>query len=144
MLFCLQKLDALTAIIGALNDDAVNWRPDHPGANSLVAILAHCCGTTRRWSSSVNLGVAVLRDRDAEFAARMPVTDALHLAATTRTAFIDDVRVTRLDTAPVAVPQDRVDFWTGTCGGVLLHVLEELSQHLGQAEITRDRCLQRD
>ncbi len=142
--FCLQKLDALTAIIGALDDDGVNWRPNHPGANSLVAVLAHCCGTTRRWSSSVNLGVAVPRDRDAEFAARMPVADAMQLAATARAAFIDDVRVTRLDAAPVAVPPERVDFWTGTCRGVLLHVLEELSQHLGQAEITRDHWLHRD
>lgn len=69
----------------------------------------------------------------------MLVADALVLSATTREAFIDDVRVTRLDAAPVAVPRDRVDFWTGTCRRVLLHVLEELSQHLGQAEVTRDQ-----
>ncbi|MGJ7442961.1 Rid family hydrolase [Aquipuribacter sp. MA13-6] len=136
--FCLQQLDALTALVGALDDETANRRPDRPGANSLVAVLVHCCGMARRWSSTVNRGVPVPRDRDAEFTARMPVADALGLAATTREAFIDDVRATRLDAAPVAVPTGREDFWTRTCRGVLLHVLEELSQHLGQAEITRD------
>ncbi|MGJ7441717.1 Rid family hydrolase [Aquipuribacter sp. MA13-6] len=142
MAFCLQKLDALVALVGALDDDAANRRPDRPGANSLVAVLVHCCGMTRRWSSTVNRGVSVPRDRDAEFTARMPVADALRLAATTREAFIDDVRATRLNAPPVAVPPGREDFWTRTCRGVLLHVLEELSQHLGQAEITRDEITQ--
>ncbi len=40
--FCLQKFDALTSIIASLDTEAVNWRPDHPGANSLAAVLAHC------------------------------------------------------------------------------------------------------
>lgn len=136
--FCLLKLDALTELVGALDDATANRRPDRPGANSLVAVLVHCCGMTRRWSSSVNRGVPVPRDRDAEFAARLPVGDVLRLAATTRAAFVDDVLATRLDAPPVDVPRGRQDFWTGTCRGVLLHVLEELSQHLGQAEVPRD------
>lgn len=118
--FCLQKLDALTDLVGAHDDDAANRRPDRPGANSLVAVLAHCCGTARRWSSTVNRGIPVPRDRDAEFNARMPVA------------------ATRLDAPPVTVPPGREHFWTSTCRGVLLHVLEELSQHLGQAETTRN------
>lgn len=136
--YCLLKLDQLTALVVALGDDLANTRPALAGANSPVAILVHCCGMMRRWSSSVNLGVPVPRDRDAEFEARMPVAKAAQLAAATRAAFEADVRRTRLDDPPAAVPPGRADFWTGTCHGVLLHVLEELSQHLGQAELTRD------
>jgi len=126
------------ALVSVMDDESANWRPERPGANSVVALLVHCCGMARRWSSTVNLGVAIPRDRDAEFAAPMPVADVLGLAASTRAAFISDVRATDLGAAPVAVPADREDYWTGTCQGVLLHALDELSQHLGQAEITRD------
>ncbi len=97
--FCLDKWDALTALVSAMDDASANWHPDRPGAKSVVALLVHCCGMARRWSSTVNLGVAV--------------------------------------------PADREDYWTGTCRGVLLHVLEELSQHLGYAAITRDESASR-
>lgn len=142
--FCLDKLDSLTALVSTMDDESANWRPDRPGANSVVAVLVHCCGMARRWSSTVDLGVEVPRDRDAEFTARMPVADALRLASSTRAAFVADVRATDLDSAPAAVPVDQQTFWTGTCRGVLLHVLEELSQHLGHAEITRDERTARE
>ena len=38
---------------------------------------------------------------------------------------------------------DRHDVFTRTQGGVLLHVYEELAQHLGQLEVTRDVLLSR-
>ncbi len=142
--YCLTKLDELTEIVVGLGDELANTRPPVPGANSPVAILVHCCGMMRRWSSTVNRGIPVPRDRDAEFHARMPVREAAELARTARAAFADDVRRTALDRAPVAVPPEREAFWTGTAGGVILHVFEELSQHLGQAEITRDVLLSGD
>lgn len=139
--FCLLKFDELTELVVQLGDDAANTAPRLPGANSPVAILVHCCGMMRRWSGSVNLGLNIPRDRDGEFSARMTVSDAAQLARGTRSAFVRDVRATRLDQPPAAVPPGRVTFWTATCEGVLLHVFEELCQHLGQAEITRDLLL---
>jgi hypothetical protein len=136
--FCLETFDDLTDLVSETDDESAGWRPDRPGANSPVALLVHCCGMARHWSSTVNLGVVVPRDRDAEFTTRMTVADAVRLAAATRAAFADDVRSTDLSAAPVAVPAGRADYWTDTCRGVLLHVLQELSQHLGHAEITRD------
>ncbi|GAA4288385.1 DUF664 domain-containing protein [Georgenia daeguensis] len=136
--YCLQKFDELTQLVVDLGDELANLRPDVEGANSPVAILVHCCGMMRNWSSTVNLGVPIPRHRDAEFRARTTVAEVASLARTTRSAFEGDVRQTVLDSAPVAVPPGREEFWTGTCRGVLLHVFEELCQHLGQAEITRD------
>ena len=135
---CLDAFDELVSLVSAMDDASANWRPDRPGANSVVALLVHSCGMARRWSSTVNLGGDLPRDRDAEFTARMPVADALRLAAATRAAFALDVRATDPAAVPAAVPLGREDYWTGSCRGVLLHVLQELRQHLGQAEITRD------
>lgn len=135
---CLEKFDALTTIVEELGDTLANTRPAFDGANSPVAILMHCCGMMRRWSSSVNLGIEVPRDRDAEFQASMPVGEAVKLSATTRKLFVADVEATDLAAAPAAVPSERGTYWTHSCHGVLLHVFEELCQHLGQAQITRD------
>jgi hypothetical protein len=136
--YCLQKFDELTQLVVGMGDELANGRPDVDGANSPLVILVHCCGVMRNWSSTVNRGIPVPRDRDAEFRARMSVAEVANLARTTRSAFEDDVRQTVLDSAPVAVPPSREEFWTATCRGVLLHVFEELCQHLGHAEITRD------
>ncbi|WP_051476610.1 DUF664 domain-containing protein [Arthrobacter sp. Br18] len=138
LMFCLMKFDELTQLVVGLDDELANTAPDVPEANSPVAILVHCCGMMRRWSGSVNPGLALPRDREAEFTARLAVTDAAMLARETRSTFADDIQNTEMDLAPVAVPPSWEAFWTATCRGVLFHVFEELCQHLGQAEITRD------
>jgi uncharacterized damage-inducible protein DinB len=139
--FILQKFDELVDLAAQLDDDAANTSPSTRGSNSVVQLVAHCCGMLRRWSSTVNLGVEVPRDREAEFEVVMPLDEVLALAAETRAAFLADVERTDLDAAPVFLPPGWNEFWTVSCAGVLLHVLEELSQHLGQAEITRDVVL---
>ncbi len=136
--FILLKFDELVALVSAMDDERANAELPVDGSNSTVQLLVHCCGMLRRWSSSVNLGVEVPRDREAEFTAVMPVAQALELAARTRAAFVEDIQQTDLAAAPAAVPAGRETFWTATCHGVLLHVLEELAQHLGHAEIARD------
>ena len=65
-------------------------------------------------------------------------TTILALATWTRERFLDDVAATDMASAPAAVPDGRGHFWTRTCHGVLLHLFEEICQHLGHAEITRD------
>jgi uncharacterized damage-inducible protein DinB len=134
--YCDDALVAMRDMVTDLGDDLANRRPDLPGANSPFAILTHCLGVCGRWASTVNLGEVIPRDRDAEFAAAGKVAD---LAAET-----DRLRqalagwVTRADpTARPANPADGEDPGM-TQGEVLLHVYEELAQHRGQMEITRD------
>lgn len=44
-----------------------------------------------------------------------------------------------MDVPPAQVPaDDAADFTLTDCRAVLLHVIEELAQHLGHLEITRD------
>jgi uncharacterized damage-inducible protein DinB len=139
--FILQKFDELVDLAAQLDDDAANTSASTRGSNSVVQLVAHCCGMLRRWSSTVNLGLEVPRDRESEFEVVMPVAEVLALAAETRVAFLTDVERTDLDAAPIFLPPGWNEFWTVSCAGVLLHVLEELCQHLGQAEVTRDVVL---
>lgn len=133
----LGKLDAIIAIVATMDNATANARPDVPGANSPYAILEHCLGMTRHWSGAVNRGLDLPRDREAEFTAAGTVEDLVARAVAVRQEFIADLRAVELDAAPAA-PVTDARFWLGTCGGVLLHVLEELAQHLGHLELTRD------
>lgn len=136
--FCLLKLDEITDRIAVLDDETANDRPDLPGANSPYAILAHCLGMMRRWSSTVNLDVPVPRDRDAEFAASGTVEELLAQTAQARAALVADFAATDFGSAPRGFVKDHYPTWRHSAFGVVLHIFEELCQHLGHLEITLD------
>lgn len=137
--YALETFDAIVGILTEMDDETANASLPAPGSNSPYALLAHCLGMMRRWSSTVNLGREVPRDRDAEFRAQGSVADLLEEAARVRAAFIADVEATDLDAAPAARPADEPEgHHVVDCRAVLLHVVEELAQHLGHLEITRD------
>lgn len=133
-------LDGMVAIVTDLGDDLANQAPDLPGANSPYALLTHCLGVMAWWSGEMVAGRRVERDREAEFTATGPVADLVARARQVREAFAADVA-----TADPAAPPTRQ--LTGddaalplarTRGGSLVHVYEELQQHRGQMELTRD------
>ena len=139
--FALEKFDEMVAIVAGLDDATANTTPDVPGANSPYALLTHCLGMMRYWSSTANRGIEVPRDRAAEFVATGPVAELVERAGRVRAEFLQDCRAADLTAAP-ANPPSRADLadasWLATTEGVLLHVVEELCQHLGHLEITRD------
>jgi hypothetical protein len=136
-----RAVDQMTAIVSELGDDLANRQPGLPGANSPYAILRHCLGVMEFWGGEVVAGRQVSRDRPAEFRAHGQVAD---LAAATRRA--QDQFHADAATAEFAAPPrggyahqkypDRLEFTSQ--GHTLLHVLEEVTQHLGQMELTRD------
>lgn len=136
--FILLKFDQLVDLAEGLDNEAVNQVPTTPGGNSVAQILTHCCGMMRRWSSTVALGDEVPRDRDAEFEVVATVAELREVAADTRSNFIADVAMLDPVKAPAALPDDEDRFWASTNVGILLHVFEELCQHLGHAEMVRD------
>lgn len=133
------QFDAMAAVVADLDDATANWVPqgqDH--VNSCVQLATHCCGMTRRWLSTVNLGVEIPRDRDGEFSAVASVAETTALLQATRAAMVADLAATDWELAPVAVPADKTAFWVNSRVMILLHVFEELSQHLGHMQITLD------
>lgn len=143
--YCDRALDGYAAIARQLGDDLVNERlADVPGANTASGLIAHAAGVIGRWGSTVNLGVVVPRDRDAEFLATGTVADSLAVLDAARARLHADARAASPRHAPAnpPPPEDHPDF-DATQGDVLLHVYEELAQHLGQLEVTRDVLLAR-
>jgi len=133
--FCDEALVALRDIVVELGDDLANRRPDLPGANSPFAILTHCLGMCAAWASTTNLGEVVPRDRPGEFTATGAVTDLADQTDRLRGELSGWVAASDVGAQPVNPdPRDRY----ATQGEVLLHVYEELAQHRGQIEITRD------
>ena len=134
--YCLAKLDEIIATVAAMDDETANTALDVPGSNSPYQILEHCLGMLREWTKDQLLGEPTGRDRDAEFVARGSVAELVARAGRVRAELEADLA--RIDpTVPVRTrAADR--FWGSSAEGVLLHVLEELSQHLGHLEITRD------
>jgi hypothetical protein len=126
---------AMTGIVADLGDELANARPDLPGANSPYVILHHCLGVTEFWGGHVVSGRENRRDRPAEFRASGPVAELLARAERARRQLHADAEAAEPDAPPRNLPEHRD---ADTQGGILLHVYEELAQHLGQLELTRD------
>ena len=141
--FCEQALDSYAAAVAALGDDLVNARLDGiHGSNSAFALVTHVEGMTAHWVRTVNRGVVVHRDRPAEFTASGTAAEALATIERTRALLHEDARAASprdQPVDPVLEPDGSMSY--ATQGEVLLHVYEELAQHLGQLEVTRDVLL---
>ena len=133
-------LDEMVSILRHLGDDRANRRPDLEGANSPFAILTHCLGVMAFWGGFMVGGRTIERDRAAEFVADGEVEDLVQRAAAARAQLAVDMRRVDSMSAPPDIlgPQDAGTPYARTRGGVLLHILEELLQHLGQMQISRD------
>ena len=139
--FCDEALDAYAGVVRSLGDPLVNATvPGVEGSNSAFAVVSHVVGVMGRWARTVNRGIVVPRDRDAEFTATGTVDEALALLEVGRARLHEDVLAADPAAAPANPPEGRGDDYV-TQGEVLLHVYEELAQHLGQLEVTRDVLL---
>ncbi|MCI0812865.1 MAG: DUF664 domain-containing protein [Chloroflexi bacterium] len=144
-----RALDGMMGIIEQMGDLA-NRSPDLSGANSPYAILVHCVGVCHYWIGTLIAGRHTDRDRPAEF-------QATGGAAALRAAVNDLKRQIRLDLRNVTPDVDEEqglaampnaeytplpDRTHWTQGAVLMHTYEELAQHHGQMQLTRDILVQ--
>jgi hypothetical protein len=98
------------------------------------------------WAGHLVAGRQVHRDRPAEFTASGAVDQLVVRIDAAKRQVRDDLAVAE-PPAPLRhePPEDVLVTPPGrTQGGALLHVYEELAQHLGQLEITRDVIVQRN
>ena len=135
-----RAVDQMAGIVGELGDDLANRRPALPGANSPYAILRHCLGVMEFWGGQVVAGRVIQRDRDAEFRASGPVAALIAAAQDGKASFRADAASADAGAPPhgthSTIGADELE--ARTQGSALLHVLEEVTQHLGQMELTRD------
>jgi uncharacterized damage-inducible protein DinB len=133
-------LGDMNVIVEDLGDELVNRRPPFRDANSAYAILNHCLGVMEYWGGATIAERPIQRDRAAEFAASGDVAGLLRRSDQARRRLREDLVGLVAEDTPVNVrgKRDHPVPYTETKGAVLLHVLKELSQHLGQMELTRD------
>ena len=135
-----QAIDGMAGIVRDLGDELACTRPDLPRANSPYAILFHCLGVMSYWAGHTVAGRDIERDREAEFRATGSADALVRACAAAKRQFAADVAAAE-PSQPLRRPPADGD-WGGreleNQGAALLHVLEELAQHHGQAELTRD------
>src|SRR5438094_7498627 len=133
------EFDRLLETIADLDDEAVNWKPPAPGANSLLVLVTHALGSAEQHVIGEAAGKTVVRNRDAEFASK---GGSAHLAARAT-----EVR-RRIDDALVGL-EGRLDedrdppfrTWPGSRATVrdrLVHSISHTAEHVGHAQLTRD------
>jgi uncharacterized damage-inducible protein DinB len=127
-----------------LGDDLVNVRPVGSETNAVGALIVHCCELTNFWLAHVAGGQPTERDRDGEF-------DRVSTVAELREMIERTLGATRIDLERIADGEAAADpvlrqFLPGgdeSDDSLVLHVIEELFQHLGHMEITADVLLAR-
>jgi hypothetical protein len=129
----------MLAAADRLGDDGVNVRPHGPTTNSVAALVAHCCGVTEWWLGHVALGEPSDRDRDAEFHREATVAELHELVSATLTRVGDHLaRIEAGDGLPGHPLRAELPGDGESDTSVILHVLEELYQHLGHIQLTVD------
>lgn len=136
-----QAFDGLLGVVDRLGDGLVNVRPVHPGTTTVAALVVHCCGVAEYWLGHVALGDPSERDRDAEFATIASVAELHQRVAATRVIVADCLD--RIERGSGTDPAGRPPVWGGDTSdaAIVVHVIEELFQHLGHAELSADVLL---
>ena len=136
--------DQMLAVADRLGDDRANARPLGSQTNSVAALVAHCCGVCEFWLGHVGLGRESTRDRDAEFSHTATVQELHAMVAETRQRLDADLVALEAGggaTSAHAAGRQFLDVDPASDASLVLHVVEELFQHLGHCELAADALL---
>ncbi len=133
------EFDRLLETIADLDDEAVNWKPPAPGANSLLVLVTHALGSAEQHVVGEAAGKTVVRNRDAEFASK---GGSAHLAArATEVRRRIDEAIVGLDGRLDEEREPPFGEWRGsraTARDRLIHSISHTAEHVGHAQVTRD------
>jgi hypothetical protein len=132
------ELDRLLETIDGLDDEAVNWKPPAPGTNSLLVLVTHALGSAEEHVVGEAAGKKVVRNRDAEFAAKGTARRLTSRAAEVRTRIAD--ALAGLDGRLDEEREPPMRRWParGTARDRLIHSIAHTAEHVGHAQLTRD------
>lgn len=121
-----------------LGDSSVNQRPLGPDTNAVAALILHCCGVAEFWLGHVALGRPSTRARDSEFSRTATVSELHDLVGAALLRLVADVGQLELGEGRDEGGRQFLHDGDTSDASVVLHVLEELYQHLGHMEIAAD------
>jgi len=125
-------------VADGVGDEKVNQRPFGAGTNAISGLIVHCCEVSEFWLGHVALGRPSRRDRDSEFSRTATVAELHQIIDAARDGTLADVRSLDAGEGRDEGGRQFLPDGDGSDAGVVLHVLEELFQHLGHMEITAD------
>jgi uncharacterized damage-inducible protein DinB len=126
-------------VADGLGDGRVNDRPLGPETNAVAALVVHCCGVAEFWIGHVGLGRPTDRDRESEFSRTATVAELHAMVDATLAQMSEDLAA--MDAGKTQADRTGRQFLEGgdeSDGAIVLHVLEELYQHLGHMELAAD------
>ncbi len=124
-----------TAGAGARASESDRW----PKTNAVAALIIHSCAVTEFWIGHVALGRPTDRDRESEFSSTATLAELRALVDETLTQLSEDLAA--MDEGRTQTDRTGRQFLEGgdeSDGAIVLHVLEELYQHLGHMELAAD------
>ena len=125
-----------------VGDGKVNQRPHGPTTNAVAALIIHCCEVTEFWLGHVGLGRPSRRDRDGEFSRQATIDELHRLVDETQAAAVTDIQRLEAGQGQDNGGRQFLPDGDGSDAALVVHVLEELFQHLGHMELTADAlCL---
>jgi len=131
--------DRMLAVAERLGDDKLNERPLGPHTNAVAGLIVHCCGVSEFWLGHVGAGRPATRDRDAEFGTTATTAELREMvAATCRQVEADIAAVEARTESAHAEGRSFLPIDAGSDASLVLHVIEELFQHLGHCELAAD------
>jgi hypothetical protein len=132
------EFDRLLRTLEGLNDEAINWKPAAPSANSLIVLATHALASAEDHVVRRGAGKPVVRSRDAEFAAKGNGSNLSARAAEVKGRIaealaelggrLDEERESSIGTWPRP--------WT--VRDTLVNSIAHTAEHAGHAELTRD------
>lgn len=131
----------MLALVELLDGPLLNGRPTPRGTNPVGALILHCCAVSEFWLGHVALGRPTNRERDTEFARTTTAAECRTEVAQALARAEADVQALQEGAGQSHPARARLHGGVGDDHAVLLHVLEELFQHLGQMEVTKDVLL---
>ena len=124
-----------TAGAGARASVSDRW----PETNAVAALIIHSCAVAEFWIGHVALGRPSDRDRESEFASTATVAELRALVASTVSQVSEDLAaIDEGRTQADRTGRQFLEGGDGSDGAIVLHVLEELYQHLGHMELAAD------
>ena len=131
----LRELDRITKTLDGLDEEAVNWKPKSPSANSLLVLATHALGAAEEHVVRQVGGKPITRSRDSEFAATGAATLVGQRAEEVKRRITDTLN--GFDPARLGDARES-PFGERTVRDWLVHAVAHASEHAGQAELTRD------